>query len=461
MQRLSLLLTALAALPACTDESFSSTAQAASGYTQYDSRRCDLHLCILHVEEDSDGDGISDDDERAAGTDPADPTRYPDVNVLAQLMTAHVLPSFEKGNSLLVSLPTRDANGLPVFGGNELLGRRKTSLETAGIKVPDSIDISRGFTMSRTAGSHDISFNALFTAYDDGKPALPVRLVAAMTTFAPDWYGDLDGPVTDDGAGTKSGTITGFANDGTPVTGKWSTKDGEDTFFVTSSNGSFNNVTILTKNPDGTTNVLSVTTTFNARGEKKVITTTGTKHGDHTSDLKQETQDGPNKTTTLKQCGADGSCHRVPFDNYEGHGAEGGESTTHHDDPPKPGEHDDDSSGSHKKGYQNPEAIESWGGSGIYPGAMASTLTAMKHTIRVVQNDNDPLSNYTVPPTGVHDKWGPVALYAGDPDGAFAGIAPVFIRVSRPDVDPHLAENLPPKDAPPDTTCLLCYQMPR
>jgi hypothetical protein len=83
-----------------------------------------------------------------------------------------------------------------------------------------------------------------------------------------------------------------------------------------------------------------------------------------------------------------------------------------------------------------------------------------------VQNDNNPLSNYEVPPTGIHDAWGPIALYGGDPDNTYSvvggfGITPAFVRVPRPEYDPNLSEQKPPMDAPPDGPgCLYCAQPP-
>lgn len=95
---------------------------------------------------------------------------------------------------------------------------------------------------------------------------------------------------------------------------------------------------------------------------------------------------------------------------------------------------------------------------------MHTAITKLGATILVVQNDNDPLSNYEVPPTGIHDSYGPIALYGGDPENMVAygsfGVTAAFLRVPQPEYDPHLTEQKPPMDAPLDDTCLYCYQPP-
>ena len=445
MSRISLLLAALS-LPACAADVLSTAEQQASDTQPYlaESRRCDPNLCILFTAQDSDHDGVADEDELAAGTDPNDPTKYPEMIDLAKLMAVHELPTWGVGNSLMVLLPTRDANGLPVFGGEASLPARKSGLETAGIKVPAGVDIGRGFTMSRTVDSNEMSFGQLFTAFGrEDKGAMPVRLLADAIGASPsaDWTmtsskGELDG---DGGAhGKLEGKRAGTGED---INGTWSMNGNTTTYSVWTGDGGFQQNVAVVNNADGST---TTTTTTKVRpinsepGTWYSVTTTSTTSADHSTTV---TTTDDERTV---QC-TDGVCVRTDAE---------------HDTE------DNDHGDASDHGYLDPEAAEHSGVVTANPTGMRTAIQKLQTTIRVVQNDNDPLSNYEVPPTGLNDHWGPVALYGGDPESMYAlgagfGITPAFVRVPRPEYDPNLSEQQPPMGVPPDRSgCLYCSQPP-
>lgn len=71
---------------------------------------CDGGVCLRYdslvlAEDDVDGDGFTDADENAAGTDPRDPTSHPAVLDVLEMVGAEKLPSFEGGLSEVVVLP--------------------------------------------------------------------------------------------------------------------------------------------------------------------------------------------------------------------------------------------------------------------------------------------------------------------------------------------------------------------
>lgn len=58
------------------------------------------------LSQDSDGDGVTDEDESAAGTDPDDPASHPAVLPVLDLIAHGQRPRFERQTSHVLVLPT-------------------------------------------------------------------------------------------------------------------------------------------------------------------------------------------------------------------------------------------------------------------------------------------------------------------------------------------------------------------
>jgi hypothetical protein len=85
-------------------------------------RLCDPTACyVAWSVVDSDNDGVCDADELRAGTDPYDPASSPGLKLIAELLVARELPSFEYGLASLVVLPAeimkaREELGIDLLG---------------------------------------------------------------------------------------------------------------------------------------------------------------------------------------------------------------------------------------------------------------------------------------------------------------------------------------------------------
>ncbi|MEV4416522.1 thrombospondin type 3 repeat-containing protein [Catellatospora sp. NPDC049609] len=85
-------------------------------------RLCDASACyVVWSVVDSDHDGVCDADELRAGTDPHDPASRPGLKLIAELLTARELPSFEYGLASLVVFPAeimkaREELGVDLLG---------------------------------------------------------------------------------------------------------------------------------------------------------------------------------------------------------------------------------------------------------------------------------------------------------------------------------------------------------
>ncbi|MFT3695759.1 MAG: hypothetical protein QM831_21660 [Kofleriaceae bacterium] len=146
--------------------------------------KCTRDLCVLLYGSDLDGDGIPDVDEKFLGSDPSDPKSRPTMAQIIFELENRELPTFEAGNGLVVTLPTRDAFGSKIFGGDPT--SRADALAKLGIKVPDGFDVASGFTTSLTT-SGDISYNTLpFVVPGSGWTDPPI-VIRGMRDLEVEW----------------------------------------------------------------------------------------------------------------------------------------------------------------------------------------------------------------------------------------------------------------------------------
>ena len=91
-------------------------------------------LVALRPQTDRDGDRVSDADETAADTNPADPKSVPEPSKLFALIGQSSLDSFNRGFTYVVALPTSLPNGQPLATGALPQGRANT-LAALGISA--------------------------------------------------------------------------------------------------------------------------------------------------------------------------------------------------------------------------------------------------------------------------------------------------------------------------------------
>jgi Bacterial TSP3 repeat len=118
--------------------------------------RCAQNLCLLtHGSQDTDGDGVSDDDERAAGSDPNDPASTPRMSRMLDLIRFDKLPSYHGSRSVLVVLPTRAPNGKQILGGLTAMPSRQNTLAALGITAEKvaHLDLANGLAIARGQGA--------------------------------------------------------------------------------------------------------------------------------------------------------------------------------------------------------------------------------------------------------------------------------------------------------------------
>jgi hypothetical protein len=126
--------------------------------------RCNDNICLIYhlASLDTDQDGVSDADEIAAGTDPRDARRTPSANQIVKVIAEGRLPSFSKGFSEMVVLPTKGPHGKDLLPASisvdrpstlESLGISQESLSRHGIKQNDGFSILNAFPGMQRQGS--------------------------------------------------------------------------------------------------------------------------------------------------------------------------------------------------------------------------------------------------------------------------------------------------------------------
>ena len=120
---------------------------------QHVSARCSENLCLVYLlpQADSDGDGVSDTDEKAAGSDPYDAKSHPPIRTLADLIGQGRLQSFNRGLIEVVVLPTVGPNGRELVS-NSVRELKPATLAALGISEKTlsrfGITADGGFTLS-------------------------------------------------------------------------------------------------------------------------------------------------------------------------------------------------------------------------------------------------------------------------------------------------------------------------
>jgi len=209
----------LMGLAACTADTVSSATQATTNaeiHSPNEQMLCDTIACFIHTTWDYDHDGVGDADEIAVGTDPADFFSRAQLYSLLDRAAKRELPSFEAGQSLIVLLPTFGPAGEAVYGGEAMLPAKQSLLDAIGIELPDkSIDLTDGFTLTRSVDGKGVEFNKLKWVLPDPPTADTTRDASADgTATAKALEGkrirdfDLDSATNDNGLGFSKFSFT-------------------------------------------------------------------------------------------------------------------------------------------------------------------------------------------------------------------------------------------------------------
>ncbi len=123
---------------------------------------CTLDACLVHDLHDTDGDGVSDVDEQALGTDPNDARSRPLLDGLLDRIKYDRLPSFLDGHSIVIVLPTRFPDGRSLFGGRAAMPSRRAVLDRLGItsSMLDKMDMTQGLTLTNHGSTSHPSLGA-------------------------------------------------------------------------------------------------------------------------------------------------------------------------------------------------------------------------------------------------------------------------------------------------------------
>lgn len=146
-------------------------------------QRCQLGICLIYTERfiDTDGDGFSNVDEIAAGTDPFDRDSFPSINHLTTLISVNSLPSYRLGVSELVVLPTTTPDGRMLLP-EAWTTNRKSALERLGLTDERLQNLglagTSGFRIQLEHPSSD-SRTGPFTGFRVG--GIPISLISDST----------------------------------------------------------------------------------------------------------------------------------------------------------------------------------------------------------------------------------------------------------------------------------------
>ncbi|PZF92060.1 hypothetical protein C1I93_20150 [Micromonospora endophytica] len=177
-------------------------------------RFCDPTGCYLSWRVvDSDGDGFSDADELAAGTDHRDPTSTPTLQVAVELASVNKLPTFSYGRGSFIAFPEEvlkireETTNLPTLGIFAMPVRTDTysrlgidlkQFEELKLSVQrDGVAIGRGKN-SQTVGGPLLNslvtpFDSHFVEYEPGVTGQsPAAYGGVVKTERGGWFDDFD-----------------------------------------------------------------------------------------------------------------------------------------------------------------------------------------------------------------------------------------------------------------------------
>ncbi|MBI4942833.1 MAG: hypothetical protein HY830_18990 [Actinobacteria bacterium] len=283
---------------------------------------CETGICLLDPSGvDSDGDGWSDADERAAGTDPSDPQSHPRILEVLDAYAGGVRPDGFAQREVLV-LPTQAPDGTALASDLLALGpKRGEALTRLGLDPArlGEVDVSNGLRVVLDLGGKDQS---------TGRPPAKVGGVNMseigwlITSSTEDSQGNLvtifqtegfrsetiDGFVVTDGKGVEhqsvSSEITRTGKDGTTTTtntvsARDKNPDGSSTTTATTWNE--------TKDKDGKTVLTTLTvttTTVDDKGNRTEVAdrTVTAKDGTKTVESTTTTTAADGRSTTTRTC---------------------------------------------------------------------------------------------------------------------------------------------------------------
>jgi hypothetical protein len=285
---------------------------------------CSRDICLVVQEaSDRDGDGVSDDDEIAAGTDPDDPSSRPHTLELIDLYLKDALPSFQSGMASIVVLPTIAPDGTAILGGLAAMPTRKSTMERLGLTsdLLGGLDLANGLSIGRGAGEPGkggappkrvggISIGLISAGSDGGTPS---GLVNGALNRSPYGSSDIasvtDGPTTSLPGGGSMGHSRVVYDDGSADEVNWQRQGDRTSATVTSyddtghASGSTSTTHTEHTDADGTRTSTTSRTSTDAKGNTASSNTTTTTMGDTTTTETNTTTTRTNKdgsTTTRK-----------------------------------------------------------------------------------------------------------------------------------------------------------------
>ncbi len=254
---------------------------------------CGHDVCLVVQDaSDRDGDGVSDQDELAAGTDPDDPSIRPHSLQLIDLFAKGALPSFQMGLATIVVLPTLAPDGTGILGGLPALPSRKSAFERLGLTgdLLGGLDLSNGLTIGPGGGGSGKSDAPPWVVggvsiglVADGEPTALMNDALGKSMNRRWAIGSVTkGPESSLGDGGTLGYSRVVRDNGSVDEVSWQTIGNKASVSVTSydekghPSGSTSETTTSRTDPDGTKTDTKTTNSDDGKGVTTSTTTTTT-----------------------------------------------------------------------------------------------------------------------------------------------------------------------------------------